>query len=99
VRGAWKHRELGLRETGQVPHYAATEQSEHIDVVLEADGIGIPDDYKGGRLNPPDVLRRPGKGLYVESFHLGDEVGEIVRVRRGPEKGPLRSGSPRRLRA
>src|SRR5215208_6136821 len=68
VRGAREHRELGLRETCQVPHYAAPEQPEHIDGVLEADGIGIPDDKQGGRLNPPDVLLRPGKGLHVESF-------------------------------
>src|SRR5215217_9236516 len=85
VRGAWEHRELGLRETGQVPHHAAAEQPEQLDCVLEADGIRIPDDEQGRRRDPPNVLRRPSEGLQVELLQLGDEVGEVVRVRRGPE--------------
>src|SRR5215212_11948712 len=85
VRGAWEHRELGLREAGQVPHHAPAEQPEQLDGVFGADGVGIPDDEQGGRRDLSNVLRRPGKGLHVELLQLGDQRGEIVRVRRGPE--------------
>jgi hypothetical protein len=43
MRSPREHRESGLREARQVPHHAA-EQPEQLDGVLDADGIGIPDD-------------------------------------------------------
>src|SRR5215212_4118835 len=50
VRRAREHSELGLRQTCQIPHYAAPEQPKHLYCVLETDGIGIPDDEQGGGL-------------------------------------------------
>jgi hypothetical protein len=32
------------------------QEPEHLDGVLEADGVGVPDDDHGRRPDPPDVL-------------------------------------------
>ena len=41
-----------------------------LDGVLEADGVGVPDDDHGRRLDPPDVLGGPGEGRHVETLQL-----------------------------
>jgi hypothetical protein len=55
-----EHRELGIRETGEIAGHAATAQPEQLDRVLATDDVRIPDDEQGGLRDRLNTLRRPG---------------------------------------
>ena len=51
MRRAGEHGKLGTRQTDEIACYAASEQAKHLDNVLRAHNIGVPDDEQGGRID------------------------------------------------
>src|SRR6266851_4539098 len=93
VRGAREHGELGIREACNIACHAAAEQSKHLDSVLGADDIGIPDHDQGERLDRLNGLGRPVLDLPIQLLHFGEKPGPICRIWRRPgvfflERGP-----------
>src|SRR6266545_4535145 len=84
VTGAWEHRELGTRHAGDVAGHAAAEQPEHLDGVLGADDVGVPDDDQRGRLDRLHGLGRPVLEVVIHLLHLVDQSGPVPRVGRDP---------------
>src|SRR5215207_10428295 len=97
VCGAGEHHELGFGEAGQIPHRAATQKSEHLDGVFETDDVGVADDDHGRRLDPPDVLGRPGEGHHVQTLELLDQCRKVLGVRREHLVGRLHRGPSEHL--
>jgi hypothetical protein len=99
VRRAREHGELGIREACNIASHAAAEQSKHLDSVLGADDIGIPDHDQGGRLDRLNGLGRPIQGSPDPVASLWREAGANL-----PDLAPswrilLGTGTQRRLRA
>ena len=72
VGRAGKDGQLGGRKARDVAEHAAAAQSEHLDGVLGADAIGVPDDDQGGRGDRLDGFGGPGERGAVELSQLGD---------------------------
>ena len=51
MRRAREHGKLGRWQTNEIAYYAAAEQAKHLDHVLRAHNIGVPDDEQGGRFD------------------------------------------------
>src|SRR5579864_8432583 len=51
MRRAWEHGKLGTRQTDEIAYYASAKQAKHLDHVLRAHGIGVPNDEQGGRFD------------------------------------------------
>jgi hypothetical protein len=80
VRGARQDRQPGPADPGHVAHSAAAEEAEHLDGVLGADGVGVPDDDQGGGGDASDVVAGPGEGCLVELLELGEQGREAVGI-------------------
>jgi hypothetical protein len=82
-----EHRELGIRETGQVPWHATTEETKELYRALGTDDIGIADDNERGCSDSLEVLLRPGKILRIELLQFLDQFRPVSWVRGVTEVG------------
>ena len=62
MRRAGEHGKLGTRQTNEIACYAAAEQAKHLDHVLRAHDIGVPNDEQGRRFDRLNGLARPAGG-------------------------------------
>src|SRR5579872_40797 len=82
MRRAGKHGELGAWQTGEITDDAAAEQAKHLDDVLRAHDVGVPNDEQGGRLERGNGLARRVLNRAVEIRYFHDQLMPILRVRR-----------------
>ena len=62
MRRAGEHGKLGTRQTDEIADHATAQQAKHLDHVLRAHDIGVPDDEQGGRFDRGNGLWRPAEG-------------------------------------